>query len=129
MVAKELVRVAELLIKRGVKVSVGSVQIYNRLDDDAHIVEMSLELEQIYLEYLFHGMPPGWELQDFYRQDISRVVSRLHCSDILPECESDDESIEFSKQIMITNLESWLEDRDPKAFKAILLLAGEEVVL
>jgi hypothetical protein len=34
------------------------------------------------------------------------------------------ESVDFAKKVTISNLETWLESKDPEACKAILKLAG-----
>jgi len=41
-----------------------------------------------------------------------------------PPSECDQGSIDFDKKVTITNLETWLEEKDPEAMKAILLLYG-----
>ena len=127
MVQEELVGAAELLIKRGVEIANGSIYRYYEPEVARHVIEVCLEFKVCYDKYLFQDLPPGWELDNIYRQPENQPASQLCCSEYLQECELDLESIEFCKKIMISNLESWLEDKDIEGFRAVLRLSGYPV--
>lgn len=54
------------------------------------------------------------------------TYSALSCSERHPITESNKTDIRYAKRLNISNLECWLNDIDPDAFRSVLKLGGIE---
>lgn len=127
-VSIELIRVAKLLINRGFKVSSANCHTYKNQDGIGKTTQVIIEFRESYPEAIFAELPPDWSIYEFNsvkdNQIIEPKLSGLSCICEHPPNECDSDSIEFTKEITISNFEIWLEGIDPKSCKAVLTLAG-----
>ena len=127
-VSIELIRVAKLLINRGFKVSSANCHTYKNQDGIGKTTQVIIEFRESYSEAIFAELPPDWTMYEFNmvkdNQIIEPKLTGLSCMCEHPSNECDSNSIEFNKEITISNLEIWLESIDPKSCKAVLTLAG-----
>ncbi|BCJ96810.1 hypothetical protein acsn021_43790 [Anaerocolumna cellulosilytica] len=126
----ELVGVVVKLLERGFKVVFASCDTYPIYADNPQIKSTTImvELGDLYPEAMLEGLPPDW-MQYEYHRVANDIISEykytgLSCTEYHPVGESDEGSIDFTKMIMLSNLESWLDDRAPESFYAVWRLAG-----
>ena len=127
-VSAELIRIVQMLIHRGFKVSYA--KCYTDKEQDGKLTQLEIGFGELYLQSLFNELPPDWELTDEYPMydgyTLGEPVAVLMCTIEHPPSECDQESIDFQKEISISNLETWLEGKDPDACKSLIMLAGCE---
>lgn len=99
----------------------------DRADNDK-IAQIIIEFRGKYPEAMFEELPPDWTMYEFNRvkdkQIIEPKLTGLSCVCEHPPNESGSESIEFTKEVTISNLELWLANLDELACKAIQTLSG-----
>ncbi|HOV28176.1 MAG TPA: hypothetical protein PK566_17705 [Pseudobacteroides sp.] len=87
-------------------------------------MEIEIHFRKLYPQALFDGLPSDWIVIDEYPVHGGKVLDEpvgiLTCA-IEYRFE---ESIHIQKDIAISNLETWLEEKDPQSCRAILTLAG-----
>lgn len=124
----ELIGVAKLLINRGFKVSYATCNTYKDQDGSGKVTQICIDFRDEYPKAIFEELPPDWVTTDSYPvidgQILESPFTVLTCVCKHPPSECDQESIDFAKELTISNLELWLESKDPEACKAILRLAG-----
>lgn len=129
-VSVELVNIVKILINLGFKVAYANCETSEDSDSRGKVTQISIDFETLYPEEMFYELPPDWELTDSYpvlnNEVLGEPFSVLTCVCEHPPTECDQESIDFDKKVTITNLETWLEEKDPESCKAILKLAGCE---
>lgn len=127
-VSIELIGVAKLLINRGFKVSYANCSTHDDESGIGKVTQVTIEFRVFYPEAIFAELPPDWTMYEFNmvkdNQIIEPKLTGLSCICEHPSNECDSNSIEFTKEITISNFEIWLESIDPKSCKAVLTLAG-----
>jgi len=127
-VSIELVNVVKMLINRGFKVSYANCHTQEDQGGSGKITQIDIDFGVEYPESMFNELPPDWEITDSYpvldNEILGEPFTVLTCVCEHPPSESDPESVDFAKKVTISNLETWLESKDPEACKAILKLAG-----
>ena len=127
-VSIELISVAKLLTNRGFKVSSANCHTYKNQDGIGKTTQVIIEFRESYPEAIFPELPPDWSIYEFNsvkdNQVIEPKLTGLSCVLEHPPNECDSHSIGFTKEITISNLEIWLEEKDPESCKAVLTLAG-----
>lgn len=128
-VSVELIRATQLLLSRGFRVSAATCDT----DTDScgnYVTRIDIYFDALYPDELFCELPPDWEICDYYHvvdggQALDRPASVITCICVHPDYVTDrEESIAFDRLITISNLETWLEGKDPDACKALIVLAG-----
>ena len=94
----ELINVVQMLLTRGFDVSYATCYP-DKEQGEIEAMEIEIHCRELYPQALFDGLPPDWIVID-------------------------EESIHIQKDIAISNLETWLEEKDPQSCRAILTLAG-----
>lgn len=127
-VSIELIGVAKLLINRGFKVSYANCSTYDDESGVGKVTQITIEFGVSYPEAIFAELPPDWTTYEFNHVKDNQILkpnlTGLSCVCEHPPSECDLESIDFAKEVTISNLELWLESKDPEACKAIFRLAG-----
>lgn len=127
-VSIELLGVVKALINRGFKVSYANCNTHKDQDGSGKVTQMCIDLGADYPQALFDELPPDWIVTDSYpvvdNQILEPPFTVLNCVCEHPPSECAPESIDFAKEVTISNLELWLESKDPEACKAIFRLAG-----
>lgn len=127
-VSVELINVTQLFINRGFKIISANCSTHDDQDDRGKVTQIQIDFGLNYPDILFNGLPPDWLLSGYKLvKDSHRLepeLPLLSCVCIHPSSECDDTSIQFEKLLTISNLEVWLEAKDPEAYKAILILTG-----
>lgn len=127
-VSIELIGVAKLLINRGFKLSYANCSTHDDESGVGKVTQVIIEFRVFYPEAIFAELPPDWTMYVFNmvkdNQIIEPKLTGLSCMCEYPPNECDSNSIEFTKEITISNFEIWLESIDPKSCKAVLTLAG-----
>lgn len=124
----ELIGVAKLLINRGFKVFYTNCSTHDDESGIGKITQIIIEFGISYPEAIFAELPPDWSIYEFNsvrdNQIIEPKLTGLSCVCEHPPNERDPESVEFTKEVTISNLELWLTNLDKLAFKSILTLSG-----
>lgn len=124
----ELIGLAKLLINRGFKVAYANGSTYNDKSGIGKVTQFTIEFGASYPEAMFTELPPDWTMYEFNRVKDNQItepkLSGLSCICEHPPNECDIESIAFDIEVTISNLEIWLEEKDPESCKAVLTLAG-----
>ena len=127
-VSVELIGVVKMLIGRGFKVAYANCHTYKDQEGSGKVTQICIEFGIEYPQSVFDELPPGWIVSDSYPVVDNKVLGTpftiLTCVCEHPPSECDQESIDFAKEVTISNLELWLESKDPEACKAIFRLAG-----
>ena len=127
-VSIELIRVAKLLINRGFKVSSANCHTYKSQDGIGKTTQVIIEFRESYPEAMFQELPPDWTMYEYSRvkdnQILEPKLTGLSCVFKHPPNECDAESLAFDIEVTISNLEVWLEEKDPESCRAVLTLAG-----
>ena len=126
-VCDALTTAVKLFIDLGFKVSYANCGTYKDRDGSGKQTQLYIDFSLNYSQTIFAELPPDWLVSNahlVYNSQLSNPYTMLTCVLNHPPSECDHDSIQFSKRVTISNLESWLEGKDPEAFKAILILAG-----
>ncbi|MFU0800179.1 MAG: hypothetical protein ACFWUE_05890 [Xylanivirga thermophila] len=95
------------------KVSAVTCNTHKDQDDNGKVTQISIEFGTFYPETLFQELPPDWTIYEYNRvkdnQILQPSLTGLSCVIYHPPDECDQESIDFEKEITISNIESWLE--------------------
>ena len=89
-------------------------------------LKTSLEEQQNYPPALFQDLPYDWmvyEDVDVASETYKRFTA-LGCVYWHPPRECDDDIVNFDKRVIVANLEEWLDNRAPDAYRALLTLYG-----
>ncbi|HEM3603014.1 TPA: hypothetical protein U1C00_002110, partial [Streptococcus suis] len=119
----ELINVVQMLLTRGFDVSYATCYP-DKEQGEIEAMEIEIHFRELYPQALFDGLPPDWIVIDEYPVLGGKVLDEP--VDILT-CAIEyrfEESIHIQKDIAISNLETWLEEKDPQSCRAILTLAG-----
>jgi hypothetical protein len=88
-------------------------------------VQVQIELGQLYS--LFNDLPPEWCTYTYHsiieRGKVGLPYTGLSHSSSIPD--GVDDEVEFATMITISNLESWLNDKDIASFWSVLKLSGD----
>lgn len=127
-VSIELIGVAKLLINRGFKLSYANCSTHDDESGIGKITQIIIEFGTSYSEAMFQELPPDWTMYEYSRvkdnQILEPKLTGLSCVFNHPPNECDAESIAFDIEVTISNLEVWLEEKDPESCRAVLTLAG-----
>lgn len=127
-VSIELIGVAKLLINRGFKVFYANCSTHDDESGIGKITQIIIEFGTSYSEAMFQELPPDWTMYEYSRvkdnQILEPKLTGLSCVFNHPPNECDAESIAFDIEVTISNLEVWLEEKDPESCRAVLTLAG-----
>lgn len=127
-VSIELIGVAKLLINRGFKLSYANCSTHDDESGIGEITQIIIEFGTSYSETMFQELPPDWTMYEYSRvkdnQILEPKLTGLSCVFKHPPNECDTESIAFDIEVTISNLEVWLEEKDPESCRAVLTLAG-----
>lgn len=131
LVNTELVGVVKKFIECGINVVCTSCCTYDMYLGNTYkekVTLIQIDFGRWYPDEIFLDLPCGWhkyECNGVKDNMISKFkYSAISCSERHPAEEKDDESIEFCKMIMISNLDRWLDEIDPQGFKAVWILKG-----
>jgi hypothetical protein len=134
VVQTELLDVVWKLLERGFKViSTECKTNYMWLDQPyiEKITHIQIEFSELYPEAMLDDLPPDWVSYEYHmvHDDVisNAQYSAISCSERHPISESDDESVVFTKRLMVSNLGCWLEDKSTGGFKAVWRLYGVNV--
>nr|WP_172687140.1 hypothetical protein [Enterococcus faecalis] len=119
----ELINVVQMLLTRGFDVSYATCYP-DKEQGEIEAMEIEIHFRELYPQALFDGLPPDWIVIDEYPVLGGKVLDEP--VDILT-CAIEyrfEESIHIQKDIAISNLETWLEEKDPQSCRPILTLAG-----
>lgn len=122
-VEARLINIVQMLLDRGFKV-INATCYPDKEQGEREAMQIEIRFGKVYPQALFDGLPPDWEVTDEYLiiddQTVDEPVDILTC-----EIEYQlDESINIQREIAISNLETWLEEKDPQACKALIALSG-----
>lgn len=124
----ELIGVVQMFLNRGFIVVSASSMTHENQEGIGKNTHIRIDFETKYPDAIFYELPPGWIISEYHlvksNQVLESELSMLGCVCRHPPSESDNLSIEFDKLLTISNLEVWLEGKDPEACKSILILAG-----
>lgn len=127
-VSENLVGAVERLLDRGVEVVSASCYVYDARDDTGYIGEnvmLQIEMGLLYPLEMVEQLPPGWLVYEYHtvadNQIGPKCLGLSHSEDFIPHNEAE---LEFQTALTISNLECYLDDRDPDSFKAVWKLAG-----
>lgn len=127
-VSVDLLDVVNMLINRGFKVLNASCNTFKDKDGSGKVTQIDIPFKEKYPEYIFAELPPDWSIYEFNivkdNQVLKTKYTGLSCVCEHPPNECDAESVAFDKKVTISNLEVWLEEKDPESFRALLILAG-----
>lgn len=127
-VSIDLIGLAKLLINRGFKLSYANCSTYDDESSIGKVTQITIEFAVSYPEAMYNELPPDWTMYEFNRVKDNQIIDpkltglSCICEHLPNECDSD--SIEFTKEITISNFEIWLKEKDPESCKAVLTLAG-----
>ena len=120
-------KVVKMLITLGFKVSYAQCATHKNHDGSGNITQFYIDFSINYSQAIFAELPPDWLVSNahlVYNSQLGNPYTILTCILNHPSSECDFDSIQFAKRVTISNLESWLESKDPEACNAILILAG-----
>jgi len=124
----ELIGVAKLLINRSFKLSYANCSTHDDESGIGKITQIIIEFGTSYSEAMFQELPPDWTMYEYSRVKDNQILkpnlTGLSCVFNHPLNECDAESIAFDIEVTISNLEVWLEEKDPESCRAVLTLAG-----
>lgn len=120
-----LVDVTNKLFDLSLEVISSCCEIYYLQDSSGKTVQLTLELGSLYPDEMFYELPPEWSTY-VYHSIIDNSIG-LKCTG-LTHSESfiplDEDELEFATALTISNLELWLDNRDPDAFWSVWRLYG-----
>lgn len=124
----ELINLVQLFINRGFIIISANCTTYEDKGAKGITTQIRIDFGSNYPKAIFHELPPDWLISEFNLARNGLVLdpelTMLSCVCRHPPSESDTLSIEFDKLLTISNLEVWLEGKDPEALKALLILTG-----
>lgn len=122
-VEARLINAVQMLLDRGFKV-INATCYPDKEQGEREAMQIEIRFGKVYPQALFDELPPDWEVTDEYLiindQTVDEPVDILTC---VIEYQLD-ESISIQREIAISNLETWLEEKDPQACKALIALSG-----
>ena len=117
-ISEELVDIVKMLIERGFQITGAKCDTQYKRFESGKVTRIDIDFEAMYPSSLFAELPPNWELTDSYpiidNQYLGEPFSVLACECEHPSNQCDPESIDLAKKATISNLESWLKNKDPK---------------
>lgn len=116
-VSIELIGVAKLLINRGFKAAYANCTTHKGQVGSGKNTQIIIEFSESYPEAIFAELPPDWSIYEFNSVEDNQILkpnlTGLSCVCEHPPNECDAESIAFDKEVTISNLKVWLEEKDP----------------
>ncbi len=117
-----IIGIIKRLIKLGLKINYSCC--YTEDDDVGKTTKVRIEFTENYPPALFQDLPPEWMVYEDVDINTTKRFTALGCACWHPPGECDNDVVEFDKMVTISNLETWLDGRDPDAYKALLILYG-----
>lgn len=132
-VSENLTGIVERLLDRGIEVVSASCDTYDVYNDDikgkvctGKNVQTQIELGFLFPIEMFSSIPPDWMTYEYHTVDEHRQIGPKYLGlsyseDFIP---LNEDELEFQTALAISNLECWLDDRDPDSYRAVWRLAG-----
>lgn len=128
-IAESLVDIVNKLLDRSIEVVSASCDVHDVYDDIrgyvGKTVQITIELDRLYPIEMLSNLPPDWSTYIYHTTVDSQIgpayLGLCHLDSFL---KNDAEECEFATALTISNLESYLNDRDPDAYWSVWKLTG-----